>query len=140
MLQDIDTIIFDLEGTLLDLSRISEGEKALIIPKDILEVAAKVYKLGVVSGGRRGEVFHALRATGLSPHFFDSANVVSREDVKEPKPAPEGLLLLASNLSSQQLLVVGDSENDRLSAEAAHFLFMWVKDFLAHPIGSTGWQ
>ncbi|WP_449063878.1 HAD family hydrolase [Planomonospora algeriensis] len=51
--------------------------------------------MAVASGGSRGRVRETLRATGLLP-LFDS--VVTRDDVREGKPAPDVYLLAARRL------------------------------------------
>ena len=69
----------------------------------------------VTSTGRKG-AWHKLRLAGIADAF---AEVVTRDDVTHPKPAPEPYLLAAARLGVDpaRCLVFEDSE---IGAEAAH--------------------
>jgi len=73
-------------------------------------------RLAVVSSRRRAALESGLLATGLVPYF---PVVVGLEDVAEPKPSPEGLLLALRRLevSAARTLYVGDNP---LDVEAGH--------------------
>lgn len=64
---------------------------------------------------------------GLGPHFD---MVVTALDVKNPKPHPEAIekILMALHLEKGKTILVGDSLNDRLAAEAAGILFAAYKN------------
>jgi len=59
--------------------------------------------------------------------FFDE--VVSFEDVKNPKPHPDMLEYITTKLSSQKPIFIGDSANDYLAAKEAKIPFVYV-DFI----------
>lgn len=76
-------------------------------------------KIAVFSANCRATVQHCLR---LMPELEDRIHlIVGKEDVQAPKPSPEGLLNIMSNLSlsREQMLFVGDSENDLASGQQA---------------------
>lgn len=64
---------------------------------------------------------------GLGPHFD---MVVTALDVKNPKPHPEAIekIVTALHLEKEKTILVGDSLNDRLAAEAAGILFVAYKN------------
>jgi phosphoglycolate phosphatase-like HAD superfamily hydrolase len=72
--------------------------------------------LGVVSSRRLAALDQGLRATGLRRHF---TVVVGLDDVAEPKPSPEGLLLALGRLGvgPSRAIFIGDTE---LDVEAGH--------------------
>lgn len=79
--------------------------------------------------------FHYRIAETLNTHgIFDLVDVIiGGEDVKVPKPSPEGLLLAIKNLNSQRkdVLYIGDSLVDAKTALAADV------DFAAVTTGTT---
>lgn len=64
---------------------------------------------------------------GLAPYFN---MVVTALDVKNPKPHPEAIekIVRALHLEKEKTILVGDSLNDRLAAEAAGVLFVAYKN------------
>ncbi len=50
------------------------------------------------------------------------------EDVFRPKPAPDGLRIVAEQTKSKNLAYVGDSVDDARSARAANVLFIGVAE------------
>ena len=74
-------------------------------------IAALGLPMAVVSSRRRGALDQGLEATGLRRHF---PVVIGLEDVREPKPSPEGLLqaLWRLDVEPSRALFVGDSELD----------------------------
>lgn len=64
---------------------------------------------------------------GLGPHFD---MVVTALDVKNPKPHPEAIekIVTTLHLDKEKTILVGDSLNDRLAAEAAGILFVAYKN------------
>lgn len=77
----------------------------------VAALQARGYHLAVVSSRRRLPLERGLRRTGLRDRFED---VVSLDDVREPKPSPEGLLhaLRALGVPPTRAVYVGDSELD----------------------------
>lgn len=70
---------------------------------------------------------HIMQKFELDP-YFDM--VVTALDVKNPKPHPEAIekILRTLNLDREKTILVGDSLNDRLAAEAAGILFAAYKN------------
>ncbi len=85
---------------------------------DTLKALSGRYKLGVVTNGGRSAV----------ERFFNGANVenlfsvvVAREDVINPKPDPEPLLVAAKKLgiAPEKIVYVGDYDVDAIAGHAA---------------------
>ncbi|MDE6407309.1 MAG: prolipoprotein diacylglyceryl transferase [Anaeroplasmataceae bacterium] len=80
------------------------GAKSLI-----KTLARKGYKVGVVSSKKTDLVEHGLELFGM----LDNVRVViGEEDVKNPKPDPEGILRAMEMLHSKKALYVGDGVGD----------------------------
>ncbi len=94
----------------------SERENIKLYP-DVIPVLTKLkkngFRLGVATN--RDRAWEALAATDLAK-YFDTA--VGALDVAHPKPAPDSLLLAMEQLqlTSCQVLFVGDSKVDMLAA------------------------
>lgn len=84
----------------------------------------KKYKLGVVSSKKIDLVKHGLELFGLLD-YFDI--VIGPEDIKNPKPDPEGILLALNELKEdrtledikQHALYIGDNKSDIEAAKNA---------------------
>lgn len=89
------------------------------------KLAARGAKLAVASGGFRKEVHEILKTIGVVDIF---PVVVTSEDVKNSKPAPDLFLLAAEKLGvpAGECLVVEDSPKGFDAAEAAGMLCMMV--------------
>ncbi len=86
------------------------------------------YLLGIVTGKSRG----AWTITSSKSNLGSFEVVVTDDEVKNPKPSPEGTLLALSTLglSPSQALYIGDSLADLEAAQAAKVLFgaaVWPK-------------
>src|SRR5215471_6004720 len=89
------------------------------------------YALGLVTSGSRARVARDLENTDVSQFF---RVVVTGEDVRKPKPSPEGLMRVLDHLklAPEEALYVGDWPTDREMAEAAGVRFVGVRsDFNA---------
>ena len=67
------------------------------------------YKLGVISAKKSDLVNHALEIFKIN-EYFDI--VIGQDEVKNPKPNPEGILLATRKLKSNRAVYVGDSVSD----------------------------
>lgn len=76
------------------------------------------YKLGIVTFAHYEYVHKLLSLHGLYK-FFDG--IVCQEDVKQPKPHPEGVYMLCNKLGvdTSETMIVGDSPSDLQMAQAA---------------------
>ena len=80
------------------------GAKSLI-----KTLARKGYKVGVVSSKKTDLVEHGLELFGMLENV---RVVIGEEDVKTPKPDPEGILKAMEMLHSKKALYVGDGVGD----------------------------
>lgn len=84
------------------------------------------YTLGLVTSGSKSRVLRDLKATSIS-HFFKT--IVTGDDIKTPKPSPEGLELALRNLKkhADEAVYIGDSSADCEMAKAACINFIGVR-------------
>ena len=90
-----------------------------------LQRLSRRFRLGVVTGGSGPRVRADLARGGITGSF---EVVVTADDVREPKPAPEGLQLALRTLdvAPHQALYVGDTESDYDFSRAAGVVFVAV--------------
>lgn len=86
------------------------------ITRLLRELERRGLAMAVVSSRRRQALDQGLESTRLRPHF---RAVVGLDDVREPKPSPEGLRLAMSTLgvTPDRTLYIGDND---LDVEAGH--------------------
>jgi beta-phosphoglucomutase len=96
----------------------------------LLERLRGEYKLAVVSSSARIEIEAPLQASNLR-NYFEA--LVTGEDVKHLKPAPDPYLLGARLLGARRPLVVEDSAAGIASGRAAGFEVLHVKSAQAMP-------
>ena len=86
--------------------------------KETISELSKNYKLGLVSSSSREFVYTILTSTDLMKYFLV---VVSAEDVKREKPAPDGFLLAAKRMQvdPQNCVVIEDAEKGIIAAKDA---------------------
>jgi AHBA synthesis associated protein len=119
-------------------------EAAAHRPKPFAGVAAtlgtlrKRFRLGLVTSGSLSRVRADLER-GAIVEYFDV--VVTADDVREPKPAPDGLrvALTALGLAAHQALYVGDTDADCAFARAADVAFVGVKSAFSQPGAAPGY-
>lgn len=87
--------------------------------KELLEYLAQKFDLVIFSSSKREEVIQALEKFGILSYF---KSIFTLEDVKYPKPHPEGIqkLIQKLNYHPRNVLYVGDSALDILTARAAN--------------------
>lgn len=100
-----------------------KNEKCLVNEKILKKL--KRYKLAVFTGRPKEEAFYGLKRFNIRKYFND---VVVKEDVKEGKPNPEGLLKLIKKLGvkSDETVYVGDNLADLRAAKNAEVNFVAV--------------
>lgn len=83
------------------------------------------YTLGLVTSGSKSRVVRDLKATGIANYF---KTIVTGDDIKTPKPSPEGLELALRNLKkhADEAVYIGDSSADCEMAKAASIYFIGV--------------
>jgi len=100
-----------------------KNEKCLV-KEDVLKKLKK-YKLGVFTGRPKEEAVYGLKRFKIDKYF---KGVVFREEVKEGKPNPEGLLKLIKklNVNNDEVIYVGDNLADLRAANNANVGFVGV--------------
>jgi HAD superfamily hydrolase (TIGR01549 family) len=93
--------------------------------KDVLSKLVEHYTLGLVTSGSKSRIEKDIIATGINTFF---KTVVTGDDIKTPKPAPEGLEIALRNLDKQpsEVIYIGDSSADYEMAKAAGVYFIGV--------------
>jgi pyrophosphatase PpaX len=96
-------------------------EMVLIFPhvkETLVALHAQGLKLGVVTSKVRLTVAKGLELFELMPYL---STIVTSDDVSQPKPHPESVLLALSRLDSkpENTIMVGDSQYDLLAAHGA---------------------
>lgn len=84
---------------------------------------ARTSDLAIFTGRLREEAEFTLEYFRVKERF---ARMVTLDDVRRPKPHPEGLLNLANGTPRASVLYVGDSADDALSARRARVPFIAV--------------
>jgi HAD superfamily hydrolase (TIGR01548 family) len=94
------------------------------IPRDgLLTRLAARYGLGIFTGRDRAELRPTLARFAPDIPF---APILCAEDVAHPKPAPDGLLLIAQAHPGRPIFYVGDTIDDARSAQAAGVPFIGI--------------
>jgi pyrophosphatase PpaX len=93
--------------------------------KDVLLKLVEHYTLGLVTSGSKSRIERDIIATGINSLF---KTVVTGDDIKTPKPSPEGLNIAMDNLGikSNEAIYIGDSSADFEMAKAAGVYFIGV--------------
>ncbi len=94
------------------------------IPRDgLLERLSARYALAIFSGRPRAEIDLTLQR--FAPQI-SWATIVGDMDIPNPKPAPDGLRLIAAAHPGSTLIYVGDNPDDARSAKAAGVRFLGI--------------
>jgi pyrophosphatase PpaX len=101
--------------------------KAKLFPgvREMLEALSRSRKLGLVTSGSRQRVMTDLERTGIAPYF---QVLVTGNDIKQPKPSPEGLEVALTSLclAPGEAVYIGDSYADYDMACSAGVKFLGV--------------
>lgn len=82
----------------------------------VKDLHKKGIKVGVVSSKKTDLVMHGLELFGML-EYMDI--VIGADEVKNHKPAPDGILLAKEKLNSKNVLYVGDTKNDIIAGKNA---------------------
>lgn len=106
-----------------NLDGLLKNEKCLINEKILKKL--KKYKLAIFTGRPKEEAKFALKRFGIEKYF---KVVVTKENVKEGKPNPEGLLKIIAKLGikNDETVYVGDNLADLMTAKNADINFIGV--------------
>ncbi len=107
---------------ILDRAEVAAAEKAKARPGAIAaleRLQALGVSLGICTNNSRACVAPALEALGMRPQHF---SVTTRDDVRRPKPAPDGLIRIAGVMGERgdDMWYIGDSPVDVSAAVAAN--------------------
>ena len=98
-------------------------QKLLPGVRETLPLLYNSYRLGIVTSGSKNRVLRDLESTGIKS-FFQVA--ITGDDIKRPKPDPEGLELALTKMEllPSEVVYIGDTHADYEMAQAAgvHFL------------------
>jgi phosphoglycolate phosphatase-like HAD superfamily hydrolase len=94
-----------------------------LLPPAILRRLSKRSALALFTGRTRKELDHTLDMCNVRKFFAD---IVTVEDVKRPKPDPEGLFKILKNRSPENAVYVGDSVDDAIASQSARVPFVGV--------------
>lgn len=86
--------------------------------RDMLEsLKNQGYKLGLLTSEMHAIAIDEMKILGID-HFFD--RVIAFDDVKKPKPHPDGLIELMKvfNCQTHEIMMIGDQTSDALAAKA----------------------
>lgn len=95
--------------------------------EQIIDDLHQKYTLGIVTGRIKNGVYDIPQLKNLKQYF---GIVIAYEDTTNHKPHPEPLLLAAKklNINVQQILYIGDQDNDIQAAKAANmFVVIYSK-------------
>jgi len=98
------------------------GEK-WVLPNANLRRLSKMAELAIFTGRVRPELDYTLTRS-KSRKFFK--RIITVEDVKRPKPAPDGLLKILNGRDPSVALYVGDNVDDALAARSANVAFVGI--------------
>jgi len=99
------------------------AQEKWLLPASNLRRLSKLAELDIFTGRIRRELNYTLDRWGVRDFFH---KIVSVENVKRPKPAPDGLLQILDGRDSSSALYVGDNVDDALAAQAAGVAFVGV--------------
>jgi len=114
---------------------LAEADKHLpeLLPdaREMLAELDEMYTLGIVTSGSRSRVVKDIERLAIGGHF---KTIVTGDDIRQPKPAPESLLLALENLSlaPAEAVYVGDAHADFEMAQAAGVTFFGVPSEFAN--------
>jgi len=111
----------------------AENHTAHLFPDvlDVLERLAEEYALGIVTSGSKSRVLRDMDRLDIHRYF---STLVTGDDITEPKPAPQGLLMALEHLSIKptEAVYVGDAHADFEMSRAAGVPFLGVPSEFAN--------
>ncbi len=94
-----------------------------LLPSASLRRLAKLAELNVFTGRVRRELDYTLKRWKVRDFF---QKIITVENVRRPKPAPDGLLQILNGRDPGAALYVGDNVDDALAAKAAKMPFIGI--------------
>jgi HAD superfamily phosphatase len=94
-----------------------------LLPKPALKRLGKNSELTIFTGRIRHELDYTLDRNNLRPYF---KKIVTVENVKHPKPDPEGLQIILNGRDPSSAIYLGDNIDDAVASKAAKVPFLGV--------------
>jgi HAD superfamily hydrolase (TIGR01548 family) len=94
-----------------------------LLPRTMLRRLAKRSELAIFTGRIWKELDYTLDRNRVREFF---GRIITVQEVKLPKPDPEGLLKILDGRDADEALYVGDNVDDALAAQAARIPFVGV--------------
>jgi len=94
-----------------------------LLPKPSLKRLGRRAELSLFTGRIRKELDYTLDRLGVRSSFI---RIVTVEDVKRPKPDPEGLELILGGRDPAAALYLGDNVDDARASQSAHVPFVGI--------------
>jgi HAD superfamily phosphatase len=94
-----------------------------LVPRARLEQWSNRAELAIFTGRIRAELQHTLEHFRVAKYF---AKIVTVEDVRHPKPHPEGLRKILAARDPRSAVYLGDNIDDALAARRARIPFVGV--------------
>lgn len=94
-----------------------------LLPKSALRRLSKKSELAIFTGRDRQELDHTLERCQTRQFF---RRIVTMEDVRHPKPDPEGLLKILNGRDPSTAIYVGDNVDDAIAARSARVPFIGI--------------
>lgn len=126
------TIIFDLDGTLIDLASPRRIAKQLYgaSPKCFADIRqlknlCQKYRFALVTGASRTETLGALRRFGLD-NFFQAEFIITKDEVSALKATGAPFRKIKKIIDGPAIFI-GDSQGDLLGSNKAGLSYILVK-------------
>jgi len=110
------------EYVLKNLGKIKLKKKVV---KVLMYVKSLNFPVTLFTSSPREFTLKVLKKFGLEKYFD---YIVCKEDVKNHKPNPEGLIKISKKFKTRNIIFIGDSKFDRMAARRAKFKFIDVKE------------
>ena len=94
-----------------------------LLPRAALRRLGKKSELAIFTGRDRRELDHTLERCQTRQFF---RRIVTMEDVRNPKPDPEGLLKILNGRNPSSAIYVGDNVDDAIAARSAGVPFVGI--------------
>jgi HAD superfamily hydrolase (TIGR01548 family) len=105
------------------------GREKWLLPRASVQRLAKRAELAIFTGRVRQELDYTLEHSGVREFF---GHIVTVEDVKRPKPDPEGLLKILNGRDPAVAIYAGDNVDDALAAKSAGVPFVGILPRRSH--------
>ncbi len=118
------TIIFDLDGTLVDLGPLQKSKSGLPIKyatETMLKKLSGQYRLGIITGSSKRELIYVFESLNWDK-FFDRRLIITKADKKSGKAFKAMKKKIKENI-----VFIGDSVSDQIGTSAAGLSCVLVK-------------